>query len=104
MTALTESREKKIQMLKKLYCQAISVAMPVPHRSTDRTAAHPTHWLICAQVWTVDEGAALRALLSRGADEVSVVSNAPFALQKELAALRAAAGCPARIPRLVYHT
>ena len=38
--------------------------------------------------------AALRALLAHGADEVSVVSNAPFALQKELAALRAAAGCP----------
>ena len=68
------------------------VAMPVPHRSTDRTA-HPTHWLICAQVWTVDEGAALRALLSRGADEVSVVSNAPFALQEELEALRVAQGC-----------
>ena len=49
----------------------------------------PRHLL----VWTVDEGAALRALLSRGADEVSVVSNAPFALQKELEALRAAAGC-----------
>ena len=26
MTALTESREKKIQMLKKLYCQAIKGA------------------------------------------------------------------------------
>ena len=33
-------------------------------------------------------------VLSRGADEVSVVSNAPFALQEELEALRAAAGCP----------
>ena len=44
-------------------------------------------------VWTVDEGAALRALLSRGADDVSVVSNAPFALQEELEALRVAQGC-----------
>ena len=58
-----------------------------------RTERHPTHWLICAQVWTVDEGAALRALLSRGADAVSVVSNAPFALQEELEALRAERGC-----------
>ena len=49
--------------------------------------------MICAQVWTVDEGAALRALLSRGADDVSVVSNAPFALQGELEALRVAQGC-----------
>ena len=40
-----------------------------------------------------DEGAALRALLSRGADDVSVVSNAPFALQEELEALRVAQGC-----------
>ena len=49
----------------------------------------PRHLL----VWTVDEGAALRALLSRGADDVSVVSNAPFALQEELEALRAERGC-----------
>ena len=49
----------------------------------------PRHLL----VWTVDEGAALRALLSRGADAVSVVSNAPFALQEELEALRAGRGC-----------
>ena len=49
----------------------------------------PRHLL----VWTVDEGAALRALLSRGADDVSVVSNAPFALQEELEALRVAQGC-----------
>ena len=57
----------------------------------------PRHLL----VWTVDEGAALRALLSRGADEVSVVSNAPFALRVELEALRAAAGCTPS-PRIVY--
>ena len=47
----------------------------------------------CPTAHCVD-GAALRALLAHGADEVSVVSNAPFALQKELSALRAAAGCP----------
>ena len=49
----------------------------------------PRHLL----VWTVDEGTALRALLSRCADDVSVVSNAPFALQEELEALRVAQGC-----------
>ena len=55
----------------------------------DANALQTPHWST-----TRSSTPALRALLSRGADEVSVVSNAPFALQKELAALRAAAGCP----------
>ena len=52
-----------------------------------RGASHPA-----SRRWS-PRAASLRALLSRGADAVSVVSNAPFALQEELEALRVAQGC-----------
>ena len=44
-------------------------------------------------MWTVDDVAQLRSLLANDVDEISVVSNQPVVLKRELEALRDEAGC-----------